>query len=678
MQSETMAPIDRQALVSRHSLTWTALDGQIPVGNGNFAFNADATGLQTLSGNTMSHWCWHSFPLPAGITLDQVPPWGTADRGRLKGNTTPPPGPLYGWLRANPHPLNLGRLGFVDRDLQRLQPADLQIKSRHLDLWTGLLESRFDFQGEPVSVLTCVDPNSDTISVQVRSPLLRDGRLQLLLDFPAPALGDGQWLGDFIRDAGHATEVIRLTETRLEIGRTVDDTRYHVALSANAATFNRDTRSPHRFSIHALAGNDALNLVCHISSDPAAHPLPDTNAIRKTCAEWWPAFWQRGGAIDLSGSRDPRWRELERRIVLSQYHMAVQSAGDYPPAEVGLTGTDPWHGKWHYEMIWWHLAHYALWDRWPSAEKALAIYHHHAPRARAFAENFSHRGLLWPKAVGPNCYHTGYPPSLALMWREPHPIFLAELGYRNTPTAATLAHWKDIVFGTADFIADFPTWNESTGRYDLTPVWPASEGPHDSLRRNTVFELGYWQASLEMAQQWRLRLGLQREPHWDHVANHLAPLPVKDGLYIYDDERPDTYVLRRFEHLDVIGIAGMLPPFRGLDPATARRTVREVARDWDWEGCWGWDFPWLAMAAARVGEPALAIDSLLNPAQKNRYDERGLCLGGPPPYLPGNGGLLYAVAMMAAGWDGAPDRHAPGFPADGSWTVRHEGLKPAL
>jgi hypothetical protein len=43
-------------------------------------------------------------------------------------------------------------------------------------------------------------------------------------------------------------------------------------------------------------------------------------------------------------------------------------------------------------------------------------------------------------------------------------------------------------------------------------------------------------------------------------------------------------------------------------------------------------------------------------------------------YLPGNGGLLTAVAMMAAGWDGAPDRHAPGFPDDGSWQVRWENF----
>lgn len=36
------------------------------------------------------------------------------------------------------------------------------------------------------------------------------------------------------------------------------------------------------------------------------------------------------------------------------------------------------------------------------------------------------------------------------------------------------------------------------------------------------------------------------------------------------------------------------------------------------------------------------------------------------------GGLLYAVAMMSAGWDGAPDKPAPGFPDDESWIVKYE------
>jgi len=96
---------------------------------------------------------------------------------------------------------------------------------------------------------------------------------------------------------------------------------------------------------------------------------------------------------------------------------------------------------------------------------------------------------------------------------------------------------------------------------------------------------------------------------------------------------------------------------------------------WDWKKTWGWDFPWMAMAAARVGEPQMAVDALLlESADKNSYDIRGLNGGW---YLPGNGGLLYAVAMMAAGWDGGPTGHAPGFPADGTWTVKWEGLKKA-
>ncbi|MCX7009651.1 MAG: hypothetical protein NTY53_20800, partial [Kiritimatiellaeota bacterium] len=83
-------------------------------------------------------------------------------------------------------------------------------------------------------------------------------------------------------------------------------------------------------------------------------------------------------------------------------------------------------------------------------------------------------------------------------------------------------------------------------------------------------------------------------------------------------------------------------------------------------------------AAARVGEPRIAIEALLKDTARNRFDERGINLGGPCPYLPGNGGLLYAIAMMAAGWSGAPNKPVPGFPDDGSWTVKWEGLKPAL
>jgi len=184
--------------------------------------------------------------------------------------------------------------------------------------------------------------------------------------------------------------------------------------------------------------------------------------------------------------------------------------------------------------------------------------------------------------------------------------------------------------------------------------------------------------SPDKAQEWRQRLGLAREPRWDEVRQHLAPLPENDGVYIHSPEWKDTYTKRNWEHPNPVGVVGMLPPVKDVDVETAHRTAVKIWTTWQWDKTWGWDFPWMAMAAARTGEPKIAVDALLMDSLHNRYDQRGVNVGGGPGgYLPGNGGLLYAVAMMAAGWDGAPIVNAPGFPADGSWTVKWEGLKKA-
>jgi hypothetical protein len=138
---------------------------------------------------------------------------------------------------------------------------------------------------------------------------------------------------------------------------------------------------------------------------------------------------------------------------------------------------------------------------------------------------------------------------------------------------------------------------------------------------------------------------------------------------------PDMWTQYNHSHIDVIG-AGAFLPSRGVDAGTLGRTVEQAFQQWNMASTWGWDFPWLAMAAARSGKPEKAVDALfLEAAHKNDYSLCGINRGGPAhSYFPGNGGLLYAVAMMAAGWDDGPDKPAPGFPDDGTWIVRHEGL----
>jgi len=113
--------------------------------------------------------------------------------------------------------------------------------------------------------------------------------------------------------------------------------------------------------------------------------------------------------------------------------------------------------------------------------------------------------------------------------------------------------------------------------------------------------------------------------------------------------------------------------------AIMEKTYQKVQDVWIWDKCWGWDFPMMAMSAARLGHPEDAVKMLLHPSPKFGFDEHGFVGGGNPyPYFPSNGGLLYAVAMMTAGWNGDKNVQQPGWPKDGSWVVKWEGLSKAL
>jgi len=69
----------------------------------------------------------------------------------------------------------------------------------------------------------------------------------------------------------------------------------------------------------------------------------------------------------------------------------------------------------------------------------------------------------------------------------------------------------------------------------------------------------------------------------------------------------------------------------------------------------------MAMTAARLGHSSLAVDLLLIEKGKNRYLANGHNFQhrGLPVYLPGNGGLLMAVAMIP--------RFAPPYIVENHW-----------
>jgi hypothetical protein len=369
----------------------------------------------------------------------------------------------------------------------------------------------------------------------------------------------------------------------------------------------------------------------------------------------------------------------------------VQVGGDVPPQESGLT-CSTWYGKHHTEMMWWHTAHFALWGRPERLAQQLEWYTRRLPVARQIAEERGLRGARWPKMVGPEGRESpgGNP---LIVWNQPHPIALAELLRRADPSAATLARWRDLVLETADGLASMLHLDRD--RYVLgPPLWIAQEIHDQRTSRNPSFELSYWRTALATAQAWRERLRLPRSPEWDDALARLSPLPVKDGRYVALESHPDTFdnVESRHDHPTMLAPLGLLPG-DGVDRATMERTLDAVLATWDWETkIWGWDYPMIAMTAARLDRPETAVEILLRDGPNNRYLPNGHCpqrsdeaaVKDAAPgarkreiavYLPANGALLSAAALMIAGWDGASGTH-PGFPKDGRWTIRAEGLQP--
>ena len=188
-------PINRYDVVSRNNPTVTQLDSlaSLSVGNGEFAFTVDATGLQTFQEEykmgvplgTQSQWGWHSFPNPKNLRHDET----LKDYDFGRGKTEPyavqfnDPGRQQdagNWFRVNPHRLHLGIIGF-----DGLQPEQIEGINQTLDMWNGVISSEFEVNGEKVNVATTCHPTIDLVSVEVESK----AKLPIVVKFPYPTVG---------------------------------------------------------------------------------------------------------------------------------------------------------------------------------------------------------------------------------------------------------------------------------------------------------------------------------------------------------------------------------------------------------------------------------------------------------------------------------------------------------
>lgn len=695
--------IDRRALLARHSPRARRLhpDAPLSVGNGEFAVSVDATGLQTFPDayslatdggagtllGTQSQWGWHTTPGPDGVTLepntvdyrvgDRAVPYVDLPDASPGGEAA---NPADAWRRENPHRLHLGLVGLLVPGGASV--TDLSALDQHLDLATGTITSRFTLHGATYVVTSAVHPRWDALAVRIARTRV-GGEADADADAGADAAplgvrlrfpyGSGDWSdpADWSDPSRHRTLVSTDDAGRTVINRQLDETRYRVTVTGarDLRAVQRTHDCPHDVTL-AVDG-DHFEAVLHFQPGDEPSPALTVDAVLTASAEHWHGFWHDGGVVDLSAVEDERAPELERRIVLSQYLTAINCAGSLPPAETGLM-TNSWRGKFHLEMHWWHAAHFPQWGRPALLERSLGWYERTLPRARATAERQGYAGARWPKQVGPEGVETPSNIGPFLLWQQPHPIYLAELIRRVDPTA--LDRYTELVDATADFMADVVV--ERDGRFHLdAPIIPAQESYTATRATNAdpTFELAYWRWALLTAARWRALRGASAPESWMRVAENIAPPATRNGTYLGQRVEPTLF---RDDHPSHLAALGVVPDTGLIDHAVMTATLDNVLADWHWPSTWGWDYPVMAMTAARLGRPNDAVDALLLDAPKNHYRFNGhnAQTAALPIYLPGNGGLLAAVGLMAAGWDGAPDRPAPGFPE--GWPVRVEGVLP--
>lgn len=683
-QQVSRGTIDRRALVSRHNLKITdaKFAGPTQVGNGNFAYGFDITGMQTFNDQftTMSQWSWHSTQPPKGLKPADFKQTPVNTHGRMVGYDLPDSNQaeLTQWLSSNPHRFNLGRIGLIlkKKDGSTVLPDDLQNPVQYVNLWTGISESNFTIEGQKVKVTTICDPDKDILSFKIESDLIVQGRLSIFLKFPYASLKYFSNGSDYKDPLLHQTRLTLKNINSMVFDRHMDSASYQVVCKWSGSG-SMKKQSEHNYSFYPGKKKRSVEYVFAFSPSKIGYNLPSFAEIKAKSANHWTAFWKSGAAIDLSQSKDPRWFELERRIILSQYVMAINAAGNFPPQETGLVNNS-WYGRFHYEMYWWHAAHYALWDRWPLLNNSLHVYSDNLTSSIKRAKSQGYAGARWPKCTGPDGREWPDKTHAWLIWQQPHPIFFADLDYRAHPSLQTLKKWNKIVEKTADFLASYAFPDTASNQYILgPPIKAVPENNEPLTTQNPAFELAYWRYGLQTAQQWRKKLKLPPKPEWEKVLKNLAPIPIKDSLYEQWEGIGNMWTKFNFEHPAMAGIFGVLPG-NGADRQIMENTYQKIQAVWKYDTGWGWDFPMIAMSAARLWHPEQAVDMLLHPSKKFGFDEHGFVGGGNPfPYIPSNGGLLYAIAFMTAGWDGDQNIHEPGWPKDGSWVVKWEGLKKA-
>jgi hypothetical protein len=239
---------------------------------------------------------------------------------------------ISNWLIENPQRVSIANIGlFFGGD--NVTENDLVNKSQDLDLWAGTIQSTFRYKGSDVSVQVWCHPALPIVAIQIKSYLIESRNLGVFFDFPYSDTNkfDAPYVGVW-NDTSHNTVKLHSTSRMASFEHIIDNSTNGITVKWDTdASISGPLFGSNKFVLDS-SDSDTLQLV--VAFHPMANShynLPSYDDIVVASKEWWAKYWVSGAFIDLSATQNANATELQRRIILSQYLVAVNEASHNPP-----------------------------------------------------------------------------------------------------------------------------------------------------------------------------------------------------------------------------------------------------------------------------------------------------------------------------------------------------------
>ena len=583
------------------------IENPLTIGNGNFAFTSDVTGLQTFYEQ------YNSIPLGTMTNFIWAKQKGTGKypfQEYYKASTHKPvyymtdvQALTYDNYRDDWFKFDLFKLVFLYKG-KKLKYDHISNVKQQLSIYDGMIYTSFTYENALVNVITKIPQSHNVLHIKIKTTL-KDLQIKLFFLIPSSSLKGYALKED--KYALNGNTIRRKCEV-------VDYTLYY------------NTNMKHK----DLCFDCLADAYLSISLD---NDFSDDNLLH--------TYFTTAKEIDTMDE------ELNRRMVLSLYLMKVNTLGIYPPAETGLT-CNSWYGKFHLEMHLWHhlgIIRFGLYDYViPSIRWYLSLLE--TSRQRALEQGYS--CIRFPKMTDPRGRDTPSNIGCLLIWQMPHLFVMLEEIMKQSPKAICLKDYFPLLIGLIDFMSSFYYWKDGSYHLD-TPMIPANENV-EYFCDTPIFEECYTIHAFTIFLRWVKEYQIPYDmTRLQDIIEHCAPLEVHDGCYEAFFGCRDTYTKYKYDHPMMIG---MYSYFKSslVKPQLIKNTLNKILSCWSLEDTWGWDFPMLAMTAYRLGDKSLAISILKMKALKNEYLKNGHNPQYPkkdlPIYLPGNGALLLAISHI--------------------------------